>query len=134
MLFWFATQIRKSICFKRQKGTVMEENKIYFPRNVESDYQLVPGLGGKEIKKYILPAVGVMILIGIIPPYTSVLFWIIKAVLFLLIICAVVILVFCRPITTRKNIRTMDWIQMLRKYNKRQKIYYMNKKDKKIHG
>lgn len=112
----------------------MEENKIYFPRNVESDYQLVPGLGGKEIKKYILPAVGIMLLVGLIPPYASIFFWIIKVFVFVLIISAVVILIFCRPISTRKNIRTMDWIKTQKEYNKRQKIYYMNKKDKTIHG
>lgn len=111
----------------------MEDNKVTFPRNVESDFQLAPGLGGKEIRNYILPALAIMILIGIIPPYTSIFFWIIKAVIFFMIICVLVILIFCRPISTRKNIRTMDWIKMHLNFNKRQKVYYMDKKDRKIY-
>lgn len=112
----------------------MEDNKIYFPRNVQKHYQLTEGLGWPEIKRYIIPAILVITGIAVLPPYSSVLFWIVKFVMLILIIPVVITLVFIKPVPTRRNISFEQWLKDNKRYNKRQKVFFIEKKDKKIHG
>lgn len=112
------------------------ENKIYFPRNVSVTYQLfgIEGLGWPAIKRYILPTIGIMVLVFLIPPYASLIFWIIKIFILLLAFIYNIFMILLKPIPARKNINMETWLKYQRDYSKRQKEYFINKKNRKING
>lgn len=112
----------------------MDDDKICFPRNVTMQYEVARGLGWKEIKRYVLPAILIVLAIILLPPYNSVLFWIFKVLIFTLAFVVVIFFVGLKPVSSRSNITLEMWIRDRRKYNKRQKVFYMDKKDKSIHG
>ncbi len=110
------------------------DNEIFFSVNVQSGYQYVEGLGGYEFKRYILPVAAVVIAVAIIPPYASVLFWIIKILIALIAVIFCIFMITIKPVQTRKNINLEQWIKWQLDYNKRQKIFFVEKKDKTIYG
>lgn len=112
------------------------KEKLYFPRNVSIHYQLfgIEGLGWPAIKRYILPTLGIMICFFIIPPYKSLLFWIVKIIVLVFAVIFNIFMIMLKPVPARKNINLETWIAYQRNYSKRQKEYFINKKDRKING
>lgn len=111
-----------------------EDEKIYFPQNVSKEYQIVKGLGVKELIRYVLPAILIFISIVVLPPYNSVLFWIVKAMIFTILAVGVVVMIIGTPIHARKNITMEMYIKQEKAYKKRQKVFFVEKKDKRING
>lgn len=111
-----------------------EDEKIYFPQNVSAQYEIIQGLGWKQIKRYVLPAILIIIGIVVLPPYNSVLFWIFKVFIFTVLAIGVVIMVIGTPIHARKNITMEMYIKQEIAYAKRQKVFFVEKKDKRING
>lgn len=111
-----------------------EEEKLFFPENVQKDYLIGGVLGWPDIKRYVLPSLAIAVAICLIPPYTSVILWIFKIFFVLLLLIANVFMIFLKPVPTRKNISMEMWLKDQIAYSKRQKVYFIDKKDKTIYG
>lgn len=110
------------------------EDEIFYPQNVNSEYEYIEGLGMRELKRYILPAAAVVIGFALIPPYTSILFWVLKVLVAFVAIIICIFFIFLKPVPSRKNINYEMWLRYRREYKKRQKVYYIDKKDKNFYG
>jgi len=106
--------------------------KFFFPGNVEKGYNIVQGLSVVDVVKYIIPSLMVSIIIIAIPPYTSMFFWILKAILDCLILSTGIIMAVLRPIASRSNIKCLDYIKMRIAYIGKQKMYYIKPKNRRI--
>lgn len=106
--------------------------KWFFPKNVDNKYKILANMTLKELVFYIFPALLISGGIGFIPPYNSVVFWIIKAVLIVFIIVIPVLYVNYRPVKFRDNIRSKDYIKEFFDYQKKKKIYFVKPKNKFI--
>lgn len=103
--------------------------KWFFPKNVDNQYKILANMTLKEIVTYILPAFLISTGIGFIPPYNSIVFWLIKAFFIVFIIVIPVVYVNYRPIKFRDNIRSKDYIKEFVDYQKKQKIYFVKPKN-----
>lgn len=103
--------------------------KWFFPKNVDNQYKILANMTLKEILTYIFPASLISIGIGFIPPYNSVIFWLIKAIFIVFIIVIPVVYVNYRPVKFRDNIRSKDFIKEFLDYRKKKKIYFVKPKN-----
>lgn len=104
--------------------------KWFFPKNVDNQYKVFANMTLKEIIFYIVPAFLISIGIAAIPPYNSIIFWLIKSFFIVFIITIPVVYVNYRPIKYRDNIRSKDYIEEFIEYQKKQKIYFVKPKDR----
>jgi hypothetical protein len=102
--------------------------KWFFPKNVDNQYKILANMTLKELVLYVFPALLVSALIGFIPPYNSVVFWLIKAFFIVFIIVIPVIYVNYRPVKYRENIRSKDYLKEIFDYQKKKKIYFVKPK------
>ncbi len=109
---------------------MQQKKKFTFPKNVDTSYAIVAGLSGKDIICYILPPFFLCVLIGIIPPFNSVALWIVKIFFFVVLMIGGFIFALVRPVKDRPNIRLIDYIKQYRDFGKRQRIFYLAKKEK----
>lgn len=107
-----------------------EERRFFFPRVVDSSYKIVGGLNGKEILKYIVPCMSISVLVLLVPPYNSVVLWIIKLFLFIMFFLTGILFALLKPISSRPNIRLSDYVKSEIDFIKRQKVFFIAKKDK----
>ena len=106
--------------------------KFFFPGNVEKGYNIVQGLSVVDAIKYIVPSLIVTLIIIAIPPYTSIFFWILKAIVDCVILSLGIIMAILRPITSRSNIKCLDYLKMRFSYIGKQKMYYIKPKNRGI--
>ena len=111
-------------------GNEKRGRKWFFPKNVDNQYKILANMTLKELLVYILPALLLSIGIGAIPPYSSIVFWLIKAVFIVSIIVIPVVYVNYRPVKFRDNIRAKDFVKEFFDYQKKKKIYFVKPKDK----
>jgi hypothetical protein len=104
--------------------------KWFFPKNVDNQYKILANMTLKELVFYIFPAFLISIGIGFIPPYNSIVFWLIKSIFIVFIIVVPVVYVNFRPIKFRDNIRSKDYIKEIFVYRKKKKMYFVNPKKK----
>ena len=104
--------------------------KFFFPENVEKGYNIIQGLSLTDMAKFIVPSVLLAAIIMFMPPYMSILFWILKSVLVCLILSTGFILAILRPIKYRNNIKCLDYIKMRISFINRQRMYYIRPKDR----
>jgi len=104
--------------------------KFFFPGNVEKGYNIVQGLSVIDVVKYIVPSILVATIVIAIPPYTSIFFWIIKAIFDCFILSLGFIMAILRPIRNRSNIKCLDYIKMRISYLNKQKMYYIKPNDR----
>lgn len=103
--------------------------KWFFPKNVDNQYKILANMTLKELLTYILPALLISTGIGFIPPYNSVVFWLVKAFFIVFIIVIPVVYVNFRPVKFRENIRSKDYIKEFIDYRKKKKIYFVKPKN-----
>ncbi|PTY92320.1 hypothetical protein [Heyndrickxia sporothermodurans] len=103
--------------------------KWFFPKNVDNQYKILANMTLKELLTYILPALLISTGIGFIPPYNSVVFWLVKAFFIVFIIVIPVVYVNYRPVKFRENIRSKDYIKEFIDYRKKKKIYFVKPKN-----
>ena len=106
------------------------EKKIFFPGNVEKGYNIIQGLAVTDVAKFILPSVLISTIILFLPPYNSVLFWIIKGIFICLFLSTGFIIAILKPIKNRNNIKCLDYIKMRISFTSKQKMYYIRPKDR----
>ncbi|MED4041037.1 MULTISPECIES: hypothetical protein [Niallia] len=111
-------------------GNEKRGRKWFFPKNVDNQYKILANMTLKELLVYILPALLISVGIGAIPPYSSIVFWLIKAVFIVSIIVIPVVYVNYRPVKFRDNIRAKDFVKEFFDYQKKKKIYFVKPKDK----
>ncbi|WP_382549338.1 hypothetical protein [Streptomyces sp. NPDC057131] len=111
-------------------GNEKRGRKWFFPKNVDNQYKILANMTLKELLVYILPALLISVGIGAIPPYSSIVFWLIKAVFIVSIIVIPVVYVNYRPVKFRDNIRAKDFVKEFLDYQKKKKIYFVKPKDK----
>lgn len=104
--------------------------EFIFPDNVESGYNLIKGVTVKSFFTVLLPFILVGILIILIPPYTLLSFMI-KVFVALIIITLGLAVTVSRPIKSRENITFIQHVNFLRRYRKRQKLFYLEPKERK---
>lgn len=104
------------------------KRKWFFPRNVDSRYKLYANLTLGEIVKYFIPALALVAGICFIPPYNSVLLWIVKSVFIVLVLLVPMVYVMYRPEKGRDNIRTKDFIKEYVMFQQKQKVYFKEPK------
>ncbi|WP_366816519.1 MULTISPECIES: hypothetical protein [unclassified Streptomyces] len=120
----------KQVLLELIDGNEKRGRKWFFPKNVDNQYKVLANMTIKELLFYILPALLISVGIGAIPPYNSIVFWLIKAVFIVLIIILPVIYVNYRPVKFRDNIRAKDFIKEFLDYQKKKKMYFVKPKDK----
>lgn len=104
--------------------------KWFFPKNVDNQYKILANMTLKELVFYILPAILISVGIGCIPPYQSVVFWLVKAVFIVFIIVIPVVYVNYRPVKFRDNIRSKALIKETMDYRNKKKVYFVKPKNK----
>ncbi|MCM3603123.1 hypothetical protein M3175_20500 [Robertmurraya korlensis] len=104
--------------------------KWFFPKNVDNQYKILANMTLKELLLYVFPALLISAGIGFIPPYNSIVFWLIKAFFIVFIIVIPVIYVNYRPVKYRENIRSKDFIKEILDYQKKKKIYFVKPKSR----
>lgn len=103
--------------------------KWFFPKNVDNQYKILGNMTLKELVMYVLPALLISAGIAFIPPYNSVVFWLVKAVFIVLVIIVPVVYVNYRPIKFRDNIRSKDFLKEILEYRKKKKMYFVKPKN-----
>ncbi|MCB2293684.1 hypothetical protein LGK95_09120 [Clostridium algoriphilum] len=104
--------------------------RFFFPGNVEKGYNIVQGLSVTDVAKFIVPSLLLSTIIVVIPPYSSVFFWIIKGIFDCLILCTGFVMAILRPIKNRSNIKCLDYIKMRISFLNKQKMYYIKPKER----
>lgn len=104
--------------------------KWFFPKNVDNQYKILANMTLKELVFYVFPAFLLSVGIGFIPPYNSIVFWLIKAIFIVFIIVIPVVYVNYRPVKFRDNIRSKDFIKEILDYRKKKKMYFVKPKNK----
>ncbi|MFA1782407.1 hypothetical protein ACDX77_19220 [Bacillus velezensis] len=113
-------------------GESYKGRKWFFPRNVDNRYKVFGNVTVKEMFTILAPFFLLAAGLAWLPPYSSVLFWIIKFFLIVLLISAPVVYISYRPIKHRENIRTKDWIKEVIVYRKKQKMFFIKPKNKEL--
>ena len=85
--------------------------KWFFPKNVDNQYKILANMTLKEILTYIFPALLISTGIGFIPPYNSIVFWLIKGFFIVFIIVIPVVYVNYIPVKFRDNNRSKNYIK-----------------------
>ncbi|AYK68278.1 hypothetical protein ABS751_10615 [Bacillus subtilis] len=106
--------------------------KWFFPKNVDNKYKIFGNVTVKELFTVIAPFALVAVGVAALPPYSSILFWVIKFFSDVLLILIPAVYIQYRPVKYRDNIRTKDWIKEMMEYRKKQKVYFINSKDKGV--
>ena len=104
--------------------------KFFFPENVEKGYNIIQGLSLTDMARFIVPSVLLATMIMFMPPYISLVFWIVKSVFVCLILSTGFILAILRPIKSRNNIKCMDYIKIRISFLSKQRMYYIRPKDR----
>lgn len=104
--------------------------KWFFPKNVNNQYKILANMTLKELVFYVFPALLISAGIGFIPPYNSIVFWLIKAFFIVFIIVIPVAYVNYRPVKFRDNIRSKEFIKEILEYRKKKKMYFVKPKNK----
>lgn len=124
--------------FKQMLLEVIGENergrKWFFPKNVDNQYKVIANMTLKELGMYILPAFLISLLIGFIPPYSSIGFWFVKFVFIILVLFIPIFYVSFRPVKQRDNIRSKDFLKEYITYKNKKKIYYLKPKDRGLYN
>lgn len=108
----------------------MSEKSWFFPKNVDNKYKVFFNMTLLELIKFLVPAVVLSLLIASIPPYSSVILWIVKLIFIAIILSIDLFYVLYRPIPERDNIRTKDFIESFIKFKDSQKIYFVRPKNR----
>lgn len=108
-----------------------EERKFFFPRVGDASYKIVGGMNGKELLKYIAPCLTISAVIMFIPPYSSLVLWVVKLFLFAIFLTIGVLFALLRPISVRPNIRLSYFLKNEIDFMKRQKVFILAKKKNK---
>ena len=103
--------------------------RFFFPENVEKGYNIIQGLSLTDMAKFIVPSVLLSTIIIILPPYMSILFWIVKSVFVCVILSTGFIFAILRPVKNRNNIKCLDYIKMRISFLSKQKMYYIRPKN-----
>jgi hypothetical protein len=111
-----------------EDGGEREGKKFIFPRNIESSYNLIPGLTGMDIIKYISIPLIISIFIFAVPPYSILGLWIVKILIGVIIIVCSFILAIARPVKYRSNIRCIEHIASIVSFHSRQKMFFLKPK------
>lgn len=112
----------------------MEQKKFTFPENVKKEYGLFFGIGVKEFVLYILPTLFVGILILMIP-INGMIAFMVKALIAMTLLFFVIMLLTMNPIRDRDNISVTRYLQIKKKYDNRQHLYFKGQKStKEIRG
>ncbi|WP_039076283.1 hypothetical protein [Bacillus sp. MSP13] len=106
--------------------------KWFFPKNVDNKYKIFGNVTVKELFTVIAPFILLAVGVAALPPYSSIFFWIFKFFMVVLLILIPTIYINYRPVKYRENIRTKDWIKEVIEYRKKQKVYFINSKDKGV--
>lgn len=122
----------KEVLLELLDGNEKRGRKWFFPKNVDNQYKVFLNMTVKEIAVYILPAILISVGIAALPPYSSVIFWMIKLLFIVVIITIPVFFVNYRPIKQRDNIRSQDYLKEILNNSKKKKVYFMKPKDKFI--
>lgn len=125
-------EIREALLELLGEEETRKGKKFIFPKNVESSYNLIPGVTFKDVLKVIFPAALLSIMIAVIPPYNSLAFWIVKFFIIIIILVFAFVVTILRPITSRPNIRTTDYVKWRINFIKKQKIYYLKPKNREV--
>lgn len=125
-------EIREALLELLGEEETRKGKKFIFPKNVESSYNLIPGVTFKDAAKILLPAVVLSLIIAIIPPYNGLAFWIVKFFIIIIILTFAFIVTILRPINSRPNIRTTDYIKWRINFMKKQKVYYLKPKIRRV--
>lgn len=102
--------------------------RFVFPKNVNGSYNIILGLNAKDALKYLLPVVIIDFVILLIPPYSSTFFWIIKILVMAFIFIVGLLIALYRPIASRPNIRSIEYLKIVIDYMNRQKVYFSRPK------
>ena len=117
-----------SLLGEEQNGRIGK--KFFFPDNVEKGYNIIQGLSLTDMARFIVPSILLSTFIMFMPPYMSIVFWIIKSVFICVILSTGFILAILRPIKSRNNIKCLDYIKMRISFMSKQKMYYIRPKDR----
>ncbi|AND86332.1 hypothetical protein GTH52_14970 (plasmid) [Clostridium tyrobutyricum] len=109
-------------------GEKREGKKFIFPRNVESSYNLIPGLTGIDAIKYVSIPLLISVVILAIPPYSILGLWIVKALLAVALLAGGFILAIARPVKYRNNIRCVEYLKNILSFYSRQKMFFLKPK------
>lgn len=107
----------------------MRGKEFVFPENVESGYNLIKGVTVKSFFTVLLPFILLGVFIAVLPPYSIVPF-LIKLFLSLLIMTVGLAITVSRPIKSRPNITVIHHMNFLKAYKSRQKLFYVAPKRK----
>jgi len=106
--------------------------KWFFPKNVDNQYKIFMNMTFKELVLFVLPSLLLSGGIAFIPPYSSVVFWLIKSFLIVFILVIPVFYVNYRPVKFRENLRAKDFIKEFLDYRKKKKMYFVRPKDRSL--
>ncbi|MCY9397605.1 hypothetical protein ACO0DA_12105 [Bacillus subtilis] len=106
--------------------------KWFFPKNVDNKYKIFGNVTVKELFTVIAPFFLIAAGVAAIPPYSTILFWIFKFFIVVLLILIPTVYLNYRPIKNRENIRTKDWIKEVIEYRKKQKVFFIEPKNKGV--
>lgn len=106
--------------------------KWFFPKNVDNKYKIFGNVTVKELFTVIAPFFLIAAGVAAIPPYSTILFWIFKFFIVALLILIPTVYLNYRPIKNRENIRTKDWIKEVIEYRKKQKVFFIEPKNKGV--
>ena len=104
-----------------------KEKKFIFPENMSNEYGVFLGLSLRELLFYVLPILILAILFLIIPPHCLKLM-IGKGTFCILLLTVVLAVLTSNPISSRRNIRLLQYMRVKSSYRKRQRVYYMDKR------
>ena len=113
-----------------EEGNGRIGKRFFFPQNVEKGYNIIQGLSLTDIAKFIVPSILVATIIMLLPPYMSLLFWIVKSAFACVILGIGFILAIARPVKHRNNIKCLTYIKMKMSFIYKQKMYYLKPKDR----
>lgn len=100
----------------------MEEKSWFFPKNADNKYKVFLNMTLEELIKFLVPAVILSLLSAVIPPYSSVVLWVVKLIFISVILSSVLFYTLYRPVPDRDNIRTKDFIESLIMFKDRRYI------------
>lgn len=104
----------------------------FFPKNVDNKYKLFLNLTFKELAMFLFPSILIGVGVASIPPYSSIVFWLIKSLLIAFIIVLPVLYANYRPVKFRENIRSKEYIKEILDYRKKKKMYFVKPKDRSL--
>lgn len=107
---------------EKQRG-----KEFVFPENVESGYNLIKGVTVMSFFTVLLPFILLGGFVAVLPPY-SIIPFLIKLFVSLLIMTIGLAVTVSRPIKSRPNITVVHHMSFLKAYRNRQKLFYVSPK------